>query len=119
MAFETLIATLGRLFEPYVIRLLPFLLVCFGDGNKDVRDAAEDAARAIVKYVHTFLCMFLIYLYVASLQGKRMSREGADAEGGIGTDRVDGESEREGELDIYIFSLSRIDCDKMKAGYRK
>lgn len=55
MAFETLILTLGRLFEPYVIRLLPFLLVCFGDGNKDVRDAAEDAAKAIVKYVF-FLC---------------------------------------------------------------
>lgn len=51
MAFETLILTLGRLFEPYVIRLLPFLLVCFGDSNKDVRDAAEDAAKAIVKYV--------------------------------------------------------------------
>jgi hypothetical protein len=50
MAFETLVLTLGRLFEPYIIRLLPHLLVCFGDGNKDVREAADYAARAIVKY---------------------------------------------------------------------
>lgn len=63
MAFETLIGALGRLFEPYVIRLLPFLLVCFGDGNKDVREAAEDAAKAIVKFVEPpppRVCVFFV-----------------------------------------------------------
>ena len=37
-AFETLCAMLGRLFEPYVVHLLPHLLLCFGDGNQYVRE---------------------------------------------------------------------------------
>eukprot|EP00123_Amoebidium_parasiticum_P018627 comp24257_c0_seq1/m.44983 comp24257_c0_seq1/g.44983 ORF comp24257_c0_seq1/g.44983 comp24257_c0_seq1/m.44983 type:complete len:2647 (-) comp24257_c0_seq1:496-8436(-) len=51
MAFETLVVTLGRLFEPYVIKILPDLLLCFGDGNKDVREAADDTAKAIVRHL--------------------------------------------------------------------
>lgn len=47
-AFETLSQTLGRLFEPYVIQILPLLLVCFGDSNRDVREATEDACRVIM-----------------------------------------------------------------------
>lgn len=34
LAFECLSDKLGRLFEPYVIQILPMLLVCFGDGNQ-------------------------------------------------------------------------------------
>ncbi|KAJ3031271.1 translational activator of GCN4 [Rhizophlyctis rosea] len=47
-AFETLSQTLGRLFEPYVIQILPLLLVCFGDSSRDVRVATEDACRVIM-----------------------------------------------------------------------
>jgi hypothetical protein len=47
-AFETLSATLGRLFEPYVIHILPVLLTSFGDGTSDVREATQDAARIIM-----------------------------------------------------------------------
>ena len=36
-AFETFTSTLGRLFEPYVIHILPLLLYSFGDGTPDVR----------------------------------------------------------------------------------
>ena len=40
-AFETLCTMLGRLFEPYVVHLLPHLLLCFGDGNQYVREVSE------------------------------------------------------------------------------
>ncbi|KAG0253420.1 translational activator of GCN4 [Actinomortierella ambigua] len=48
LAFETLSLTLGRLFEPYVIQILPLLLVCFGDPVADVRHATSDTSRAIM-----------------------------------------------------------------------
>eukprot|EP00041_Stephanoeca_diplocostata_P039135 m.1590416 g.1590416 ORF g.1590416 m.1590416 type:complete len:2646 (+) comp25336_c0_seq1:57-7994(+) len=51
MAYELLCLRLGRLFEPYIMNLLPDLLVCYGDGNKDVRTAAEEAARAIMRTI--------------------------------------------------------------------
>ena len=37
LAFECLSEKLGRLFEPYVIQILPMLLNCFGDGSQAVR----------------------------------------------------------------------------------
>ncbi|KAL4028354.1 hypothetical protein IC575_011547 [Cucumis melo] len=48
LAFECLCETLGRLFEPYVILMLPLLLVSFSDQVVAVRDAAECAARAMM-----------------------------------------------------------------------
>jgi hypothetical protein len=36
-AFECLCEKLGRLFEPYVIHILPLLLQCFGDAAPQVR----------------------------------------------------------------------------------
>lgn len=40
--------TLGRGFEPYVVDVLPKLLICIGDNNADVRFSAEAAAKAIM-----------------------------------------------------------------------
>ena len=48
MAFELLNVRLGRLFEPYVVHVLPLLLVCFGDQNAYVREATVSAARAVM-----------------------------------------------------------------------
>ncbi|KAF9610038.1 hypothetical protein IFM89_019766, partial [Coptis chinensis] len=48
LAFECLCEKLGRLFEPYVIQMLPLLLVSFSDQVVAVREAAECAARAMM-----------------------------------------------------------------------
>ncbi|XP_076949401.1 protein ILITYHIA-like isoform X2 [Bidens hawaiensis] len=48
LAFECLCEKLGKLFEPYVIYLLPLLLVSFSDQVIAVREAAEGAARAMM-----------------------------------------------------------------------
>jgi len=47
-AFETLSTTLRRLFEPYITFVLPLLLSSFGDTNADVREATQEASRAIM-----------------------------------------------------------------------
>jgi hypothetical protein len=47
-AFETLTVTLGRLFEPYIIQIIPLLLASFGDPTAEVREATQDAAKSIM-----------------------------------------------------------------------
>lgn len=42
-AYEMLCSMLGRLFEPYVVHVLPNLLLCFGDGNQYVREVRGNA----------------------------------------------------------------------------
>jgi len=46
LAFELLSTILGRLFEPYVIQIVPQFLAGFGDSNANVREAALAAAKA-------------------------------------------------------------------------
>ncbi|KAJ8616836.1 hypothetical protein MRB53_036208 [Persea americana] len=48
LGFECLCEKLGRLFEPYVIQILPLLLISFSDQVVAVREAAECAARAMM-----------------------------------------------------------------------
>ncbi|CAH8486790.1 unnamed protein product [Dicrocoelium dendriticum] len=48
LSIERLCLGMGRLFEPYVIRLISGLLNAFGDANPSVREAAWNAARAIM-----------------------------------------------------------------------
>jgi hypothetical protein len=46
LAYELLSTILGRVFEPYVIQIVPQLLSCFGDASADVRDGSLAAAKA-------------------------------------------------------------------------
>jgi hypothetical protein len=46
LAYELLSIILGRIFEPYVIQIVPQLLSSFGDSSADVRDACLAAAKA-------------------------------------------------------------------------
>jgi HEAT-like repeat len=45
-AYELLSTILGRIFEPYVIQIVPQLLSSFGDTSADVRDGCLAAAKA-------------------------------------------------------------------------
>lgn len=53
-AYEMLCSMLGRLFEPYVVHVLPNLLLCFGDGNQYVREVNEEARKYFQKRVGVF-----------------------------------------------------------------
>ncbi|KAG6741630.1 hypothetical protein POTOM_054905 [Populus tomentosa] len=48
LAFECFCETLGKLFEPYVIQMLPLLLVSFSDQVVAVREAVECAACSMM-----------------------------------------------------------------------
>ena len=46
--FDCLSQRLGKLFEPYVIHILPLLLTCFGDAALSVRQTTADASKTIM-----------------------------------------------------------------------
>ncbi|KAL9070152.1 MAG: hypothetical protein Q9157_005922 [Trypethelium eluteriae] len=45
LAYELFSLLLGRIFEPYIIQIVPQLLAGFGDSSTEVRDACLDAAK--------------------------------------------------------------------------
>lgn len=54
MAYELLSLLLGRLFEPYIIEVLPQLLALFGDPTTSVRDACLDTAKTCFASLSSF-----------------------------------------------------------------
>ncbi|KAF2218539.1 armadillo-type protein [Elsinoe ampelina] len=54
LAYELLSLILGRVFEPYVIQIVPQLLGGFADPSADVRDACLDAAKTCFSTLSSF-----------------------------------------------------------------
>ncbi|EEA25943.1 hypothetical protein EYB25_003176 [Talaromyces marneffei] len=54
LAYELFSAVLGRVFEPYVIQIVPHLLTSFGDPSIDVRDACLDASKTCVASLSSY-----------------------------------------------------------------
>lgn len=54
LAYELLSLLLGRIFEPYVIQIVPQLLGGFGDATADVRDACLDASKTCFASLSSF-----------------------------------------------------------------
>ncbi|KAL6704150.1 translational activator of GCN4 [Coniothyrium glycines] len=54
LAYELFSLILGRIFEPYVIQLVPQLLSGFGDTSADVREACLDAAKTCFSTLSSF-----------------------------------------------------------------
>lgn len=78
MAYETLTASLKVLFEPYLLDILPQLLGCFGDHNNDVREATQDAARAIMQNISGHCVKLILPDLLSGLDDKQWrSKKGA------------------------------------------
>ncbi|OUM57069.1 hypothetical protein PIROE2DRAFT_49018, partial [Piromyces sp. E2] len=69
-AFETLSMTLGRLFEPYIIQIIPHLLTCFGDPKPEVREATQDAARVIMGKISGHCVKLILPSLLEALEDK-------------------------------------------------
>eukprot|EP00002_Diphylleia_rotans_P033723 TRINITY_DN719_c0_g2_i1.p1 TRINITY_DN719_c0_g2~~TRINITY_DN719_c0_g2_i1.p1 ORF type:complete len:2625 (-),score=670.03 TRINITY_DN719_c0_g2_i1:1508-9382(-) len=68
--FECLCTTLGRLFEPYIVKILPFLLTAFGDSNGEVRTAALGTSRVIMSQLSGHGVKFVLPVILKGLDEK-------------------------------------------------
>jgi len=60
---------LGRLFEPYVVHLLPHLLLCFGDNNQYVREVCVAFVSPV--YWRQHITLRSLYVCIASRSHRR------------------------------------------------
>ncbi|GAA5877296.1 hypothetical protein JCM16303_006233 [Sporobolomyces ruberrimus] len=69
--YEVLSTVLGRLFEPYITEILPLLLNCFGDSSTDVREATQDAAKAIMSKLSGHAVKLILPTLLSGLDDKQ------------------------------------------------
>ena len=78
LAYELLSTILGRLFEPYVIQIVPQLLSSFGDTSADVRDACLAAAKACFASLSSYGVKQILPTLLAGLDEQQWrSKKGA------------------------------------------
>ncbi|PWN35796.1 ARM repeat-containing protein [Meira miltonrushii] len=71
MVYETLMAMLQRLFEPYIPQILPQMLSCFGDGTTDVRDATQETARVMMQNISGYGVRLIMPSLLEGLEDKQ------------------------------------------------
>jgi hypothetical protein len=78
LAYELLSIILGRIFEPYVIQIVPHLLSSFGDTSADVRDACLAAAKACFASLSSYGVKQILPTLLAGLDEQQWrSKKGA------------------------------------------
>ena len=77
-AYELLSLILGRLFEPYVLQIVPQLLVGFGDATADVREACLDASKACFSSLSSYGVKLILPTLLEGLEEQQWrSKKGA------------------------------------------
>jgi HEAT-like repeat len=78
LAYELFSFILQRLFEPYVIEIVPQLLVGFGDPSADVRDACFEASRTCFKTMSSYCVKKVLPILLEGLNDSQWrSKKGA------------------------------------------
>ena len=77
-AYELLSLILGRVFEPYVIQIVPQLLSSFGDASADVRTACLDSAKTCFASLSSYGVRRILPTLLEGLQEQQWrSKKGA------------------------------------------
>lgn len=77
-AYELLSLILGRIFEPYVLQIVPQLLSGFGDATADVREACLDASKTCFASLSSYGVRILLPILLEGLEEQQWrSKKGA------------------------------------------